>query len=574
MKRITDVSAQFIGGYIGNVAIKRKVLRYWGTDVIDGIEVFKARKHIYPKNLIDDNIKKLLKVFGSYDHIMKQEMLGITDAWIFLNYNKLGQTSQDYYTKEWIADMLENSMVYDQWYTFYLNFTTRSYGDGWNNNPTLVDSRFKDLSNIEIYNDVRANYTTIYDNHLMQGRSTELLNMEELSKFLLFNDVASDFIIEPIIVSKIPILKTTDDHELGTTYSYIENSISIKYRAKRISQIDENTTLVNKIYTTALQKDIDQIIAESQTYNDDNYNPPPPPPPPGFEVMFYNGQLRVDYYNSLKAKDAVTLLMLLVDSGYNKKKVKWYVKLIIIIIVVIVVYLTKNPKLGYQVGTVLLAIAITFTVISIIAKESGDYALAEWAGGMAQIAFKLYFLWNIFTIVNNGIQAAMASYEDALFEQAWEAGMQEYAKKEGEKYITKSVYSYMFENILESAADIGYSGLTKFTQYTAMVYDHIAKTQLKKIQSESKETAKKSEELAIAQTIANLDEFTMTLNPFQIMDKKNKVIDSIEALYYAKYDGQYDNTRFIFMKLGPFKPIGVFNPSYAEQTSLEMRKRS
>ena len=572
MKKITDPASSFIGEYINAVSRKRKQIRYWGTESINGVEVFKARRYIYPKGLIDDNMTKLLKMLGAYEDVIKADMKGVENAWFFLNYNKLSQTSKDHYTKVWIADMLENSMVYDQWYTFYLNFTTRRYGDGWTNSPTIIDSRFKDLSNIAIYNDVIANYATIYDTHFMQGRSNELLNMEELSKFLLFNDQVSDFTIEPVRITKAPVLKTTTDNEVGTTYSYIENTISIEYRAKRVSQIDENTTLVNKIYTTALQKDINQIMAESQADNDGMYSPPPPPPPPGFEVMFYNGQLRVDYYDSLKSKDSLALLQTLIDQGIQKKKVKWYKKLLIIIIVIILIIYMGEA--GYKLATILFTVGAFLTIVSIYAAKNGDYALAEWAGGMAQISFKLAALVGIYNVIANGIQAATASYGEAAFDKAWEEGMKAYAKEEGKEYATKSVYSYMVENILSSAADIGYSGITKFVQYAAMAYDHIAKTQMKKIQTESEEVAKKSEELTQAQTIANLDEYLMTLTPFQIMDKKNKVLDSLDASYYNKYDGQYDGTKFIIMKLGPFAPVGVFNPSYAEQTSLAMRKRS
>lgn len=568
MKKITSAADELIGGYLVTVARKRKYKRYWGTETINGIEVFRPRRYIYPFSLVDDNLAKFLKLLKAYEDIKSADMKGVENAWFFLNYNKLSQTSQDYYTKEWIADMLENSMVYDTWYTFYLNFTTRRYGDGWTSSPTLIESRFKDLSNVAIYNDVITNYATIYDTHLMQGRSNELLNMEELSKFLLFNDQVSDFTIEPVRITKAPVLKTTTDNEVGTTYSYIENTISIEYRAKRVSQIDENTTLVNKIYTTALQKDINQIMAESQADNDGMYSPPPPPPPPGFEVMFYNGQLRVDYYDSLKSKDAAALLNTLLDTGIQKKKVKWYKKLLVLIIVFIVVWFL-GPQIGYM-----LAAALAFTVCSIYAAKNGDYALAEWSGGMAQISFKIAAILSVYDIASKGFAAASSSYGEAAFDKAWEEGMKEYAKEEGKEYATKSVYSYMAENILSSAADIGYSGITKFIQYTAMAYDHIAKSKMKDIQTESADVAKKSEDLAQAQSIANLDEYLMTLTPFQIMDKKNKVLDSLDASYYNKYDGQYDGTKFIIMKLGPFAPVGVFNPSYAEQTSLAMRKRS
>ena len=574
MKKITDPASSFIGEYINAVSRKRKQIRYWGTESINGVEVFKARRYIYPKGLIDDNMTKLLKMLGAYEDVIKADMKGVENAWFFLNYNKLSQTSKDHYTKVWIADMLENSMVYDQWYTFYLNFTTRRYGDGWTSSPTLIDSRFKDLSNVAIYNDVITNYATIYDTHFIQGRSDELLNMEELSKFLLFNDQVSDFTIEPIRITKVPVLKTTTDNEVGTTYSYIENTISIEYRAKRVSQIDENTTLVNKIYTTALQVDINQIMAESQADNDGMYSPPPPPLPPGFETMFYNGQLRVDYFNSLKSKDALFLLQTIIDQGIQKKKVKWYKKLLVLIIVIIVIYITRDPKLGVQVGTALLAAGITFTVISMYAAKNGDYALAGWAGNMAQISFKLAAVFGIYNIISNGIQAAASSYGEAAFDKAWEEGMKEYAKEEGKEYATKSVYSYMVENILSSAADIGYSGVTKFIQITAMVYDHIAKSKLKDIQTESDDVAKKSEELRQAEGIANLDGYSGTLDPLMYLNKSSRVLDMIDASYHAKYEKPYEGSKLNIINLGPFAPVGVFNPSYAEETSLAMRKRS
>ena len=567
MKKIYDLSADYIGGYIGSIAIKRKMKRYWGTEFIGGVEVFRARRYMYPSHLIDDNLAKLLKLLKSYESTVNVDMPGIDNAWLFLNYNKLSQTSQDYYTKEWIADMLENSMVYDQWYTFYLNFTTRRYGDGWTSSPTLIESRFKDLSNIAIYNDVIANYATIYDTHFMQGRSNELLNMEELSKFLLFNDQVSDFTIEPIRITKVPVLKTTTDNEVGTTYSYIENTISIEYRAKRVSQIDENTTLVNKIYTTALQKDINQIMAESQADNDGMYSPPAPPPPPGLEVMFYNGQLRVDYYDSLKAKDAIKLFPTILDQGVQKKKVKWYKKLLVIIIVVVVCILFP-PAAGLGAAELVAyyatVVALTLTVVAVYAAKNGEYGLSEWSAKGGQIAGTVALVAGIYVMIEN-MSKEMAARELAKKETARQAGT---------TYVQQSLGEQLIDQMFSSVKDMGYSGYAKIAGYANQIANYMYANEMKDIKSESEELSKKQRELEQKYLSEDDQVYILGLLSFQSYNQTFKPLAARDEKYYNMYEGAYDKTKFTLLKSGPFAPVGVFNPSYAEETSLAMRKRS
>ncbi len=39
-------------------------------------------------------------MLNAYEDVIKADMKGVDNALVFLNYNKLSQTSQDYYTKD------------------------------------------------------------------------------------------------------------------------------------------------------------------------------------------------------------------------------------------------------------------------------------------------------------------------------------------------------------------------------------------------------------------------------------------------------------------------------------------
>lgn len=66
----------------------RKLMRLWGTEWVDGVEVLHYRRFYYPHWLRPDNYEKLTRYLGAYKDLEEYQPEGIESAWFYLNKNK------------------------------------------------------------------------------------------------------------------------------------------------------------------------------------------------------------------------------------------------------------------------------------------------------------------------------------------------------------------------------------------------------------------------------------------------------------------------------------------------------
>ncbi len=116
-------------------------------------------------------------------------------------------------------------------------------------------------------------------------------------------------------------------------------------------------------------------------------------------AIFHRGYLRVDAFNAMTANEFHTVFTKCFDTGFKKKKAKWWQKALAVIIVIVAVaifILTKGA--GWKLSSVLLALAASMLFLQIAmmiyAKHVGD----EW--GMKVIGGAIHI---------NGIALAVVS---------------------------------------------------------------------------------------------------------------------------------------------------------------------
>jgi hypothetical protein len=76
------------------VSTIRKLLKYWGTEQVDGVSVMKQRKFYYPTSHAITN-EKLFRMLNMYEDVTTTEMEGIKSAWIYFNKSK--ENATEYY---------------------------------------------------------------------------------------------------------------------------------------------------------------------------------------------------------------------------------------------------------------------------------------------------------------------------------------------------------------------------------------------------------------------------------------------------------------------------------------------
>jgi hypothetical protein len=171
-----------------------------------------------------------------------------------------------------------------------------------------------------------------------------------------------------------------------------------------------------------------------------------------------------------------------------------------------------------------------------------------------------------------GIYAAIENISREI--AARELAKREAAKEAGKAYIQQSLTEQLFDYTVSSIKDMGFSGYTKITGYVNQVCNFIYENQMKDIETTSGKLAEEQRELEQSQLLSDDQGYILSRLAFMSYNMTFKSLVAMNEKYYNTFEGIYDRAGLTIIKAGPFKPIGVFNPSYAEQTSLEMRKRS
>lgn len=381
MKEHIDFFETYKAEFLGGLRFRNRLVKYWGTETVDGVEVMKSRFTIYPGTTTNTNIRKVCKLFGSWSDIKSASEDGdfstVAGYYFYFNYNKELEV-QEALDREILAEQIDKFCPVGEWKYATINYIDVS-------DPSKFTGWTKDQILTYIDNDYRKIFD--YNNGYVIGDTIE---ESALGKYVLFDD-DGEFYVEPISssITAIPLTSSV----LGNIKKQVVNTgLSIEIKFKRVSlDIDPEGSLINAIKEEQDEQAL-KILAELQNsltavdygYNADAMFGGAEAPT---DAVWYKGQLRLSAIkdNGVPIRDAVLSIVSTLDTGYIKKKVKWYKKLlgpILIIIAIVLAFVTAGTSLaavGALTATQTAALLTTIALYVGISVAVMGMIAAKWA---------------------------------------------------------------------------------------------------------------------------------------------------------------------------------------------------
>ena len=440
MKTYIDMFETYKGLFLASKRLKNRFRRYWGVTTIDGVEVFNKQLTVWPNTDSNRNTVAILKMFGMYNAIKSAEFKGISRYYLHLNPSKL--SNYDAVSKDILLNHT-NAVIPNDWFTVVLNYTDPD-------NPT----KFNGWTSEEIWTWLQDNYEALKDSPYLESRGGTVV-ADAIGYYILLDDANnfevrfSSATVMPVPYTKTVIIETTDEDtgepvhttKRNTLYS---SGISVEIQVRQISPLQKADRVFrlivaetdyirkNKIETVfSIDKDTSDFeSAASATAGIANIL--------GnrtgkTDAIWYKGQLRTAVLDSsyLSKNKFAELLAGAMDTGYDKKKTKWYKKVLSIVIVVAAVILsvvTGGGSLTLMQFAFNLGVAmLTLTAIQFVIAKSGDLAWAQYFGSVVQIVSMVSMVLGIASFIQNMaarvaqqslVQAASTAVKEAFTELA------------------------------------------------------------------------------------------------------------------------------------------------------------
>lgn len=563
MLKIIDATNFKLASLLGEAGWSRRFAKYWGNNGT----VFNKRVYIYPKHHVTGNANttKLLKMMGSYNDVMAMDPKGVESMWLYLNPEKLTASSEDYFTSYFIAQLIENNMVVDQWYNFTLNYT-------------LEDKALLTMNGIDLYNYTKTNWSTIHSTLYSTSNTREMVRLSELSKFFFYEQNEQDFVMEYINAKKtVGTVFKSDPYDPDSIIAYnrkvLQATVAIDFRVKRVSEIGEDSNIVNKIISTSNALEKSMILQNSQMgYNSEDMSWSWFEPLVTDEIWL-NSQLRVETWNNLKFKDRSKLISFVIDQDYQEEDTDWWEDLLVIVIVIVVIYFT-GPEGGAWTASALAytatMVALTMTIVSAVAANNGNYALAEFAGNIGKVAGFIAMAAGLVNMTNQLSTAMKTAATEAakneslkfIAQHGIETATTEAAKAAWTTELASLGSSDMLGVIIENALSTGTDGFmnmaNKGLSIVNKLYEMYSKNELEDIKVESESLDKQMNEFYQEDALEDNNMgnmlYQVTLNPLTTISTYQNILNTkIDNLYYTEAD--YQGDRFNVMVSGPYKGI-------------------
>lgn len=404
--------------FVGALKFKNRFKRLWGTELVDGIEVLKSQKTVYP-GTSDLDVQNLLKLLGARDSINNANFDGIVRYYFWLNPSKADTLDQED-IRDILTDRINNYVGVNKKVNTYLVFTDK-------NDPM----KFNNWTKEQILLYVENNYDELY-NSLSGIASGETLIDATIGGYLLFdNNQHFEITITKATVSALAI--SARDESVFGSVSRVTNYVSqiaIEIEATQNSLVTSTSNIITHMVDE--QSEINrtgiQMLAES-TYNE-------PLNGESFfrkarvektDYIWYKGQMRVDFLDNkeMKTRDKIKILVSAIDTGYVQKKTKWYKKVLgFVLIVASIVISIVTVGWGAPLSTMLMAIGtavgistLAMTVIQSYWAKHGDPAAAGYMGRWIKIGSIISLIAGITNIIMNiSKQAAIEAAKQSLIQ--------------------------------------------------------------------------------------------------------------------------------------------------------------
>lgn len=490
-----DLAKVIVDKFIAKTGSNRKLKRLWGTETIDGVEVLKGRVHYHKKADRPDNYEKLFKFLGVYNDVKDYEGEGIKSAWFTLNksngpeyasvhasfiadnLNKLWWDSNDgempenlsltttVVIKGSFSGLPGNSRDYslstvdlaqsiiDDYETLWLNNVISQEGVGVINKGTTIDDKLKievpgedDLSPDDPWLAILSRYVlrdsgipcTIKDVEVgLENTDYGLQNTTVVTIEIPYHE----FIVDDMIVTQIAYDIDTDNFPLNTYRNYSSGSSLTNKKYYSNESITQSDVKKVTFYETVDDIDVDVITRSYTSWEDAT-----------IESSFYENfwvkstdsdiwYFKADVIDNPKLygtthQELNDYLFSLLDTGYKKKKIpvwKKIVALIVFIVAVVITYFSWGTTSGWT-GPIMAAayaIIVGAVVVSLLTMLFSSLGMTEWAMAFAAVSRDIEPLVSVASIV-----IIVMSFGT----QNWSAALTGYLKREAIAYIFEEVF--------------------------------------------------------------------------------------------------------------------------------------
>lgn len=544
-KQSPDIAELVRGKWLNDLNFIRRLIRSWGTTTVNGEEVLVNRRYFFPVTHPDrdESFVKFAKLIKAYSDLEDPKMKGVVDAWLYFNPSKFSNNVilDDVIANNIRSTLWETGGVLNEGEVLRTSVVISSPLATGNSKLSYLNSLLENFSSptfvagIEskqaLISEIEATYSTLWETYNIEsGTSFEVIGSSgHVIADITPNDVWIQTLSRYILFSTdIPYTITNVQNGTNRNNTNIISTFIVDIDIPAFS-INENTDITIKI-TEDLNNSLagNDIITKQTLYGSDYQDLEVPDnvrvventrtlvDVSGLEGLTWERSgnsyyIRTDYLldNSIPVAERLNTVLGCLDTGYRKKKPKWYQKLLattIFIIVVVITYIALGGPAAVETGAKLFALAsaiimgsLVLSIITAVAYQSGNYGLADAFSSLNKTIEPLVFIAQIITIYNF-IQNLARTGAESLSADSARAAASEAALREGATQLSKEIIQKEIEVILKerfvealiegikvqfsdilaiTASDISLSHVTKMTD---MVFGLYSKNDISKRQ--------------------------------------------------------------------------------------------
>lgn len=450
MKTHIDMFETYKGLFMASKRLKNRFKKYWGTTIVDGVEVFNKRLVVWPGTDSNKNVVKILKMFGMYANIKKAKFSGITSYYLWLNPAKMDDYSS--ISKDIVVNHL-NDLIPNESFEYTLNYTDPD-------DP----KKFNGWASEDIGSWLLSNYATLRTSNYMECRGST--HVAEAVGYYIPLDVSGNFSNTVVSATITPIAYATSK---GLT-AY-RSGVSVTFAAKQVSPLQADDTIVDMMLNETdpnRKNKISTVFGLDADTDDDNIAVWLDGGRAGIfrnltsigtgktDELWYKGYLRAAILDSnyVDRDMFADILVGAMDTGYTKKKTKWWKKLLSLVVVVIAVILSV-PSGGLSMATLgtfavnLGIAALVLTGLQLVIVKAGDAGWAQYLGRFVQVLGIASAIAGIGSFVNTAMtKLAQKAAESTI------VGIVENAVKSAVTELTTAVEAFAKDMSISNALNV------------------------------------------------------------------------------------------------------------------------
>jgi hypothetical protein len=514
-----DIGDTLRNEFIGNLKTVRGLRRLWGTEIVNGVEVFTPRQYYHKESDRSTNFEKLFKFLGAYDSVIESNNEGLRSAWMYFNKNNGTDLVVNY--NDFISDNL-NKLWWDPndgVMPTDLTLTTSIVIQGFSSNPAK-NARIQQIVNPSMPASIAIpsiinNYEELWGITNITQEGVGVINkgsivdpvnsittpdeddltpddpwLATIARYAL-RDSGIPCNVKSIRIGTIQGAGTATGQRLATTFvidieipyitfstaSGMVTDIAEDIPARRVSAIQTNSSITSSSIRSMDSRDLEDDN-ELVTRSYDLWEDQPITNSALTDTLWFKfldtWYLRVEPFKDPRTsgftyKELSTYILSLIDTGYKKKKVPWYKKALAVVLVVvafIIAYVAPGAgtKLSVQLLAVAKAVLVASLVLTLALLAFAVTGMAEWAAAFSEVSKWIEPLVLIASVVLvvTGIGEVIAGAKEAARKAAEDAGKEyiEQTALEIAQDLVKSRVMDFVDFIVKGAVDVFSGNLT------------------------------------------------------------------------------------------------------------------